>query len=144
ESYIEDNGFGTLLNMEDLNSHEWEMMMDHDEHHDHGESDEHAFHTEGFDMHITELEDIIVGEKTELEVSIELFDEALDGADVRYEIWQESDRDETSWVDAEEIKAGDYRADHIFEDVGTYNIQIHVENEHDLHEHMMYEVNVKD
>jgi len=145
EQYIEDNGFGELLTANDLADHKWEMMgHDHDHgDHDHGDHDEHGFHTEGFDMHMTELDNLSTGETNELAVHITLDEKDLEDAKVRYEIWLENDEDNTDWIDAEEAAAGNYTADYAFEEAGTYHIQIHVEDDEDLHEHMEVEVEVE-
>lgn len=143
ENYIEENGHGELLSAADLADHVWEM--DHDHHHgDHDHDHEHGFHTEGFDMQMTELEGVSVEEEIELEVNITLDEDALEDARVRYEVWLEDDKDSTDWVDASENNAGIYTADYAFAEVGTYHIQIHVEDNEDLHEHLEYEVNVKE
>jgi len=112
EQYIEENGLGELLSATDLDDHEWEMM-DHDGDDDHSDHDADAFHTEGFDMHFTELEDVTVAEEMELEVNLTLDEEALEDARVRYEIWKENDKDNTNWVDAQESDAGNYVAEHV-------------------------------
>jgi len=112
EEYIEENGFGELLSAADLDDHEWEMM-DHDGDDDHGDHDADTFHTEGFDMHFTELENVTVAEEMELEVNLTLDEEALEDARVRYEIWKENDKDNTNWVDAQESDAGNYVAEHV-------------------------------
>jgi len=145
ESYIEENDHGEIVTVDDLEDHKWEMM-DHDHDHDHHDHDDHAggFHTDGFDMHITEPENVTVSEENALEVHITLDEADLEDANVRYEIWQESDRDNTEWIDAEEVAAGNYVADYLFGEVGTYNIQVHVEDDEALHEHVEYEVNVKE
>lgn len=109
----------------------------HDHDHDHG------FHTEGFDMEFTELNDVKAGEENKLEVKITLDDADLEGARVRYEIWKEDDKDNTDWVDAEEVSAGNYAADYAFEEAATYTVRVHVEGEDDLHEHVEYEVEVE-
>lgn len=145
EKYMEENDLGELLTANDLDNHKWEMM-DHDhDHGDHGHEDHtHGFHTEGFDMQFTELQNITKGKNLTLEVNITLDDAALEDAKVRYEIWKENDKESTNWVDTEEKSTGNYIADHIFEDSGLYHIQIHVENDNDLHEHMELEVNVEE
>lgn len=140
EEYIDDNDFGDLLTAEDLDNHEWDADNDHEGHDDHG----HGFDTEGFDIHFTEPEDVTVDEEMELEVSLTIDEEALEDAKVRYEIWIEDHEDNTDWVDADEDDTGIYVADYTFEENGTYHIQIHVEDDEDLHEHMEYEVNVKE
>lgn len=148
ESYIEENGFGEILTVDDLKDHKWEMMdHDHDHSHDgHDGHDDHAhgFHAEGFDMHFTELENVTVGEETKLEVNITIDEADLEGAKVRYEIWKEDNKDKTDWIDASEAHTGNYAADYTFKEAGTYHVQVHVEDDHDLHEHMEYEVIVKE
>jgi len=140
EAYIDDNSFGDLLTAEDLDNHEWDVDDDHEGHDNH----DHGFDTEGFDMHFTEPEDVTVGEEMELEVSLTIDEEALEDANVRYEIWVENHEDNTDWEDADENDTGIYVADYAFEENGTYRIQIHVEDDKGLHEHMEYEVNVKE
>lgn len=112
---------------------------DHEDH-DHGDHG-HGFHTEGFDLHFMEPENVTAGEETELMTHITMDEDGLKDANVRYEIWQ--DKDNTDWVDAEENNAGEYVANYSFEETGTYHIQIHVEDDEDLHEHAEYEVEVQ-
>lgn len=144
EAYIDENDMGELLSIDDLNDHEWDMDHDHGDH-EHGDhdDDEHAFHTEGFDMNFTELDDVPVADETELEINMTMDDEALEDAEVRYEIWPEDDEDSTDWVDATENEPGQYVADYTFEEAGTYHIQVHATND-DLHEHLQLEVSVKE
>lgn len=110
--------------------------------------DEHAheeghFHTEGFDMHFMEPENVTKDESTELDTHITLEDEALENLQVRYEIWPAEDEEAIEWADAEEENAGEYSGTYSFPETGTYNIQIHVEDDDDLHEHQTYEVEVQ-
>src|SRR5690625_1173953 len=102
EQYIEENGFGELLTVDDLYEHDWNMM-DHDHGHDHHA---HGFHTEGFDMQFTDLNGVTVGEEIALEVTITVHDDALEDARVRYEIWPEDNKNNTDWVDAKEMDDG--------------------------------------
>src|SRR5699024_8186486 len=86
EEYIDENEVGELLSVDDLYNHEWEMDHDHGDHDhgDHAHDNEQAFHTEGFDMSFTELENISTEEETELEVNMTMDDEALEDLSVRY------------------------------------------------------------
>lgn len=143
ESFIEENDLGELLFATDLKDHKWEMMNHDHSHHDHDEHS-HAFHTEGFDMYFSELKNVTVAEETKLEVNITLNDSALQDANVRYEIWKENDKSNTDWINAMETTAGYYVADYHFKETGTYHIQIHVEDDQDLHEHSEVEINVKE
>ncbi len=113
------------------------------EYDDGDEHAEHGFHTEGFDMHFMEPEDVAIDEDTELMVHITLNDEPLEDAKVRYEVWQDGDEDNTAWVDTDENQAGEYIGQHSFAEIGTYKVQIHVEDDEDLHEHAEYEIEVK-
>src|SRR5690625_764561 len=148
KEYMEEKSYGELLSSEELADHKWEMM-DHDhDHHDHGDGNDshhkHGFHTEGFDMQVTELDDVKVKEEKALEVATTLDDSPLESADVRYEIWLENDKDRTDWVDAEETSPGNYVANYTFNEAGTYHIQVHVEDEEELHEHLEVEISVEE
>lgn len=103
--------------------------------------DDH-FHTEGFDMSFNELRNISANDHVELTVNLELNDTALTDAKVRYEIWEEENPDEREWIDAKEHDAGSYTAQYAFLDKGIYSIQVHVEDDGDLHEHKIYSVEV--
>ncbi|MEI3612033.1 FixH family protein [Pseudogracilibacillus sp. SO30301A] len=91
------------------------------DHEEHGEDEhgDHGFHTEGFDMHFMEPENVTTGEDTELMVHLMMHEDALEEAEVRYEIWQDDVEDSTEWVDAEEINTGEYIAQHSFEEAGN-------------------------
>lgn len=91
-------------------------------------------HVEGFNMHFMEPEDATANEETTLMVHLQMHDEALEDVEVRFEVWKE-DSDDHEWVDAEETTAGEYTATHTFEEAATYHIQIHVEDDEDLHEY---------
>lgn len=95
-------------------------------------------------MHFTELESVTAGEGTELEVNITMDEDVLGDASVRYEIWKENEEDNTDWVEATESNPGSYVADYIYEGPGTYHIQVHAEDAADIHEHLEYEVHVKE
>lgn len=92
----------------------------------------HVYETEGFLMHFMNPEMIMTGEETEFVVHIELNEEALEQAKVRYEIWDEHS----------EAAPGEYSAKHTFEKAGSYMIQVHVENDDGLHEIEEHEIKV--
>lgn len=100
-------------------------------------------HVEGFEMHFMEPDNVTVDEETELMVHLQMDEKPFEKADVRYEIWMNGS-DNRDWVDADEPVAGEYVADYDFSDVGTYSIQVHVEDDDDLHEHETYEVEVNE
>src|SRR5690625_1103739 len=100
---------------------------------------ETEYHTEGFDMHFMEPTEVTVGEEVELNVHLSVHDEPLDQANVRYEIWS-TNEEEHVWVDAEQNSAGEYIGTYEFLSEGKYFIQIHVEDDDELHEHNEYEI----
>ncbi|MGM8213149.1 FixH family protein [Virgibacillus sp. W0430] len=106
-----------------------------------GHDDEDHAHTNGFHMHFMAPEDVTTAEDTELMVHLQMDDAPLAGAAVRYEIWHENS-ERHNWTDANETKAGEYVASYKFEQAGTYHIQIHVEDDEDLHEHKEVKVEV--
>ena len=106
------------------------------------DGDHHEHKTKGFDMHFSEPTDVKQKEQTDLKVHIQIDDNPLKDADVRYEIWP-GDSKKHDWADAKETKDGEYKADYTFNEKGTYHMIIHVENDEDLHEHEEYRVTVK-
>ncbi|MFS0674518.1 FixH family protein [Ornithinibacillus sp. 179-J 7C1 HS] len=116
-----------------------------EEHHDDEGSHEHGHshsHTEGFAMHFIELEDVQVNEEVELGLHLEMNNEPLEGARVRYQINKDG-TEEYAWVDTEESAPGEYSNSHSFNTAGTYTIVIHVENDEGLHEHEEHTIEVK-
>jgi len=109
---------------------------------DYEDNEDYEFHTEGFYMDVVSDENAVVNEETELLVQITLNEDELSGLDVRYEIWNYDVSDVHDWVDAKEIEAGQYMAHYTFKEVGIYNLQIHVEDDDELHEHIDYEIKV--
>ncbi|WP_100010501.1 FixH family protein [Lentibacillus sediminis] len=103
--------------------------------HDHG-------NTEGFSMHMDLPADVVSGEETDLTVHVQMDGAPLEDANVRYEIWQKEGAGNHDWVDADETTAGEYHALHTFSEAGTYQVQVHVENDDGLHEHEIHEVAV--
>lgn len=110
---------------------------------DGGEYIEEQVQTEGFSMHFMEPEEIAVGEEIDFIVHVQMDKEALEAANVRYEIWDDSTEAAHDWIDASEETPGEYATLHTFEEAGIYILQIHVENDDGLHEHEEYEIEVK-
>lgn len=106
------------------------------------EEDVHHHDTEGFSMHFMELDTVKAGTEEDLVVHLELEDEPFEDANVRYEIWSESDPDNHVWVDAEELVAGEYSSSYTFLETDIYTIVVHVEDDQELHEHEEHEINV--
>ena len=105
-------------------------------------ADEYEYHTEGFSMNFIEPENIAANKETELTLHLELDENPMENARVRYEIWRESDPDNHDWINVDESSPGEYIVSYTFESVDTYQIQIHVEDDASLHEHRVYEVDV--
>ena len=98
-------------------------------------------HTEGFSMHFMAPK-LTAEQEVVLVVHIQLDNEPLENLKVRYEIWNDLS-EKHDWVDAVEIKAGEYTADYTFNEASTYHVQIHVQDENELHEHETFELIVK-
>ena len=107
------------------------------------ESAGHDYHTEGFAMHFMKPMDVKTDEETELAVHIELDEAPLGKLNVRYEIWHEGNPDNHDWVDAKELKTGEYKASYTFLEAEAYTVVIHVEDDKELHEHEEHTVEVK-
>ncbi|RDW17086.1 FixH family protein [Oceanobacillus chungangensis] len=103
---------------------------------------EHSEHADGFAMHFVEPELVTAAEETSLKVHVQLDDQPLEEASIRFEIWNEETPDNHEWVDASEATAGEYSENFAFPKAGTYQMVIHVENEDGLHEHQEFEINV--
>jgi hypothetical protein len=99
-------------------------------------------HAVGFSMHFTQPENLKSGETTEFDVHLQVDGQPLEKARVRYEIWNEANPDKRDWVDVEESVSGEYAASYTFAEVGAYKIQIHVEDDKELHEHEEYALEV--
>ncbi|NYF25315.1 FixH family protein [Sporosarcina sp. JAI121] len=106
------------------------------------EEQEHA-HADGFSMDFLKPENAEAGESLELVVKLKVDGQSFEKAQVRYEIWNVSTPDKHDWIDAEELAAGEYTAPYTFAQAESYNIQIHVKDDKDLHEHEEYTVEVK-
>lgn len=110
-----------------------EHEADEDAHHEHGT-------TEGFNLHFEKPEAVKANEAIDLVVHLQMDETPLEKANVRYEIMSDQG---TDWVDAAETVAGEYSGTHTFDQQGTYEIQIHVQDDEDLHEHEHYEIEVQ-
>lgn len=108
---------------------------------DYEDHDEHVFQTEGFDMHFMGVNEANAGEEVDLVVHIMMDEDHLAGAKVTYEISREDGDGETNSVEAKEENE-EYIAKYTFAEAGTYNIEIHVEGDNDLHEHDEHTVEI--
>jgi len=112
-----------------------------DEHHE-DDSHDHGEHAEGFELHFENPENVQAGQETDLTVQLQLDNEPLEDARVRYEITSDDYPDMHEWVDTEEFEAGEYNVAYTFEESGSYDIMMHVENDDGLHEHEEHRVEV--
>lgn len=78
-------------------------------------------------------ESIIANKETTLRAIINIDGEPLTNGKVQFEIWKENDK-KHNYIDAIEIKNGEYEITTEFNAIGDYNITIHVYKD-DLHEH---------
>ncbi|MEH7238909.1 FixH family protein [Bacillus sp. JJ1562] len=81
------------------------------------------------------------GKASTLQVSFEESGSPLTEARVRFEVWKDG-AEKHEFIDANEVKDGVYQSDYTFADVGSYNIQVHLEKG-EIHEHLEKTTNVK-
>ncbi|MBO0993779.1 FixH family protein [Bacillus sp. SD088] len=112
-----------------------------EEDHEHGDHN-HEAHAEGFSMHFMEPEDVKKDNEVDFIVHLQLENEPLKDARVRYEVWKD-DAEEHDWLDAEEGTPGEYSSSFTFEETGVYHIRIHVQDDEDLHEHEEHQIEIK-
>ncbi|WP_432357910.1 FixH family protein [Sporosarcina sp. UB5] len=107
---------------------------DHDD--DHG-------HADGFVAHFVIPENAKTGEEVELITHVQIDEQPLVEADVRYQFLSEVLGNKPLWINAEETNQGEYVSAYSFEKAGTYTVIIHVQNADGLHEHEEYTFEVK-
>jgi len=100
-------------------------------------------HSEGHSHHhgaVIDFEDgtAVAGEETILSTAITFEDEPLTEAAVRFEIWKDGS-EQHDWVDTTEITDGQYSARYTFKANSKYFVQVHVEKDPDLHDHVTKE-----
>ncbi|VEF48974.1 putative lipoprotein [Bacillus freudenreichii] len=109
--------------------------------HHHGENDEHH-HAEGFGMHFVNPKGLEAGKNAELMVHLQKDDHPMEHARVSFEIWNDAS-EKHEFVDAKELKPGEYTCHYDFEKAGMYKVQVHVEDDNGLHEHEEHQIKVK-
>ncbi len=112
------------------------------EHDKEGAAHEHGS-AEGFSMHFMGLEKGVAKEDSLLVTHLQMEGKPLEKVKVRYEIWKEEKTDKHDWLDTEEIVAGEYSAKKSFNEAGNYKVQVHVEDDHGLHEHEEHLITIK-
>src|SRR5699024_1929436 len=110
-----------------------EITVSESNEYDETNNEEDECDTEDLSMHFMEPEECKALEETERMTHIEIDKEAPKDAVVRYEIWNYDEDNKHDWVDADETESGESTSPHTFEAAGTYSIEIHVEDDDDLH-----------
>ena len=105
------------------------------------EAEEEHHHHSGADI-VLDPTQAVVNEVQPFTVKVAIEHEALTGADVQLEVFKDG-ADKHDWVKLEETEGGSYAGEHTFKESGTYNVQVHVTKGHDIHEHIMENVEVK-
>ena len=112
----------------------------HADEHTSAQDGKHESAIKGLSLHFMQPKATAVSTDTELTTHAQMDDKAIEGARVRYEIVGANK--ETAWVDTEESIPGEYTAKHKFPEAGSYQVIVHIENEH-IHEHEEHTVDVK-
>lgn len=105
-----------------------------------GKHEGHEGVVKGLSLHFMQPKEATAAVDTELMTHAQIDGEAIEDAQVRYEIVA-ADQD-TQWVDTEQSMPGEYAANYQFPEAGSYQVIIHIENEH-IHDHEEHTVEVK-
>lgn len=108
---------------------------------EHEEGHEHD-HSEGLATHFVQPEDVKVNKEIDLVVHLQMDNQPLEEARVRYQINNDGSSEKADWLEAEETIPGEYTSLHSFEKDGTYTITIHIEDNEGLHEHVEQQIEV--
>lgn len=103
---------------------------------DHGQSHHHGAVIEFTDGTAT------AGANTPLSTTVTLNEIPLTEAVVRFEIWKDGS-EQHDWVDTKEVGNGQYDSEYTFAYSGKYFVQVHVEKDPDIHDHVTKEYIVK-
>ena len=107
--------------------------------------EDHGHHgTEGFSMHFMKPEDVKARESKSVSVHLQQDDSAFEHARVRLEVVLNEKADEAQWVTLDESKPGEYTGEVTFKEAGTASVTVHVEDDHELHEHETHEVTISE
>lgn len=105
-------------------------------------TEEHQHHSD-IQMELQTGEEIKANQEANLSAHIQTGEGPLTGADVRYEIWKNTN-EVHKYIDTKEVGIGDYIGTTTFEESGTYQIKVHVEKEQQqIHDHIETSVEVK-
>lgn len=98
-------------------------------------------HESEVSIHLMKPDGIKANQDVDLMVHLQKNDAVLSDVNVRFEISKEGEEN-AEWVDAEEMKDGEYEGSTSFKEAGDYTVTIHVENDEGLHEHTEERVTV--
>ncbi|MGA9288367.1 MAG: FixH family protein [Anaerobacillus sp.] len=135
QSHVTARDLHTMPKNEVMIGSEEEATSDSGEH-------EHE-HESAVSMHLMKPDEIKSNEDVDIMVHLQKEDTPLTNADVRFEISKDGE-EKADWVDAKEMKDGEYESTTSFKDAGAYTITIHVENDEGLHEHTEESVTVSE
>lgn len=112
----------------------------HPDEHASAQHGEHGDVVKGLSLHFMQPKEAAAATDTELTTHAQIDGAAIEGAQVRYEVVGANK--ETTWVDTEESIPGEYTANHQFSEAGSYQVIVHIKNEH-IHEHEEHMIEVK-
>lgn len=108
---------------------------------EHEDEGHHSHSHVGAEIHFVSPNEPAVKTDVHLESHLQMEGKPLTDAAVRFEVINQ-DTEETEWSDAEESEPGTYIAMHQFDEAGAYTIIVHAENDHDLHEHKHFNLEI--
>ncbi|MBP0725594.1 FixH family protein [Bacillus sp. RG28] len=106
--------------------------------HQHGEEHHHGDAT----IHVMGIENIVANKENMFMIHVQdKHGQPISKANVRLESWQDVNG-KHEFIDAKEVKAGEYEVKETFTKAGKYSIKAHVEKP-GIHEHTVLEITVK-
>jgi hypothetical protein len=125
---------------EEASFHEENHEENHVEHHgDDSHSENH--HGGGLSIHFESENTIQSAKETTLTAHLQQGNSPLSEANVKFEVWKDTE-EKHRYIDAVEEAKGEYQAAASFSTAGTYYVKVHVEKG-ELHDHQDYTINVK-
>ncbi len=109
----------------DVRAEKEQAKKNHADHHEHDAA--------GLAMHFMADDQIKAKEKTTLTVHLQKDDSPFHGARVRFEVWK-GDEKTHQFIETNESKAGEYKAETTFPSQGEFTVKVHVEKG-ELHTH---------
>ncbi|KYC97176.1 hypothetical protein B4102_0831 [Heyndrickxia sporothermodurans] len=94
-------------------------------------------------MHVMSPKTAKVGEKADFNIHMTKHNKALTNAQVQIEVWNKANEKKHEWIPMKETAKGEYSGTHTFTKAGNYQFKVHVENKEGLHEHQIFDYEVK-